>query len=62
VCSVVGCPCGCEGVLSAGEVCRGAEFARSPHQIPGTALCLVGLDGSFGCSQMLCVDLCYNSS
>ena len=55
---VVGCPCGCEGVLSAGEVCRSAEFIQSPQQMLGAALYgrrlgRASTHGSFGCSQML---------
>lgn len=37
VCLAVGCPCSCEGVLSADEVCRGAEFIQSPQKILGAA-------------------------
>lgn len=35
---VVERPCGCEGLLSVGEVCRVAEFIQSPRQMLGAAL------------------------
>lgn len=33
VCLAVGCPCDCEGLLSAGEIRRGAEFIQSPQKM-----------------------------
>lgn len=37
MCLAVGCPCECEGVLSASGLCSGAEFIQSPQKILGAA-------------------------
>lgn len=67
VCLAVGWLCDCEGVLSAGEVSRGAEFIQSPVMILGAAQYSRRLGRALWefwvvPDAVLCVDLCYSSS
>lgn len=67
VCLAVGWLCDYEGVLSAGEVSRGAEFIQSPVMILGAAQYSRRLSRALWefrvvPDAVLCVDLCYSSS
>lgn len=67
VCLAVGCPCDCEGLLSAGEICRGAEFIQSPQKMLGATQYSRKLGRALWefwvvPDAVLCVDLYYSSS
>lgn len=53
VCLAVGCPCDCEGMLSA-EVLSLSSLVKRYWVLLSTAESLAGPCGSFGWSQMLC--------
>lgn len=66
MCLALGCPCECEGVLSAGghsEVLSLSSLLKRYWELLSTAEGLVGLLGSFGWSQMLfCVQICVTAA